>query len=108
MGGDIGRVRGGLAMPSILPDFGTNVKDRTWGENERSLREDREMEVVCAVGSMPCSRALQPRVKHSAGGSNALPVAQRPRASPRGYSMMPDNVNICLPANLHPVAGRKI
>lgn len=95
-------------MPSILPDFGTNVKNRTWRENERSLREDREMEVACAVGSMPCSRALQPRVKRSAGGSNALPVAQRSRASPRGYSMMPDNVNICLPANLRPVAGRKI
>lgn len=29
-------VEGGLVMPSALPDFGTNIKKRTWGENKRS------------------------------------------------------------------------
>lgn len=33
------------------------------------------MEVARAVGSMPCSRALRPRVKRSTGGSNALLIS---------------------------------
>lgn len=33
------------------------------------------MEVVHAAGSMPCSRALRPRLKRSTGGSNALLIS---------------------------------